>query len=105
MTVGLTLCVYQFIIHNFYCTITDVVHFPHPQHLIVCFELFGYAFTLCKLFYEPIKHFCRFFVDICEVSGKFTTCKKVRISYRVLLLNIAQMPLTPNSDFNFWLFR
>ena len=85
MTVGLTLCVYQFIILNFYCTITDVVHFPHPQHLIVCFELFGYAFTLCKLFYEPIKHFCRFFVNIGKMVVELAGCKQIVIEYPVVV--------------------
>lgn len=33
------------------CSVTDIVHLLYPQHLIICFELFGYAFLFGELFY------------------------------------------------------
>lgn len=35
----------------------DAVHPSNPLHLIVCFGLCVHALTLCRLFYEPEKHF------------------------------------------------
>ena len=62
----------EFIIDNFLCSVVDIVHFMHPQHLIIRFELFGYAFLFGELFHKPIKHFIRFFVNICEIGGELT---------------------------------
>jgi|GEM_PF-4906086 len=44
-----TLCVDQLVIYDLHCPVPDVVHSLHPQHLILCFELFGDAFALCHL--------------------------------------------------------
>ena len=41
----------QFCIDYFRCTVTNIVHLPHPQHLILCFELLSHTFLFGKLFY------------------------------------------------------
>ena len=35
--------IYHFIIDDFFGAVADIVHLPHPLHLIIGFELFGYA--------------------------------------------------------------
>ena len=62
----------NFIVYDFFGTIADVIHTLHPQHLIIRFELFGYAFLFGELFHKPIKHFIRIFVNICEIGGELT---------------------------------
>ena len=32
-------------VYDFHCPVPDVVHPLHPQHLILCFELFGRTLT------------------------------------------------------------
>lgn len=52
-------CLYrknQFCIYNFRCTVTDIVHLLYPQHLVGCFEFFGYIFFFGEFFYQPRKH-------------------------------------------------
>ena len=49
------LCIYQFIVYNLYSSVSDTVHPNNPFHLINGFELFGYALTLCHLFYKSRK--------------------------------------------------
>ena len=45
-------------------------HSLYPQHLIIRFELFVYSFLFGKLLHDSVKHFVRFFVNICEMSGE-----------------------------------
>ena len=47
--------IYQFRIYNFHCSIPDIIHSPHPQHHIGCFEFFGYIFFFSKVFHQPRK--------------------------------------------------
>ena len=47
----LRLLIDHFIIYDFLCAVADIVHLPHPLHLILCFELLGHPLTLCYLFY------------------------------------------------------
>ena len=49
----LRLVVNYIVIYDFCGSAADVVNPSNPFHLIVCFEFFCYAFTLCNLFYDP----------------------------------------------------
>ena len=65
----------QFCVNNFGCSVAYVVHALYPKQLIPCFELFGDAFLFGKLFYKPVKHFIRFFINVGKVIVKFTRCQ------------------------------
>ena len=47
----ISLYIYQFAIDNFFRTVAYIIHSLYPQHLILCFKLFGYAFLFGELFY------------------------------------------------------
>ena len=57
-----------FLIYDFHCSTTDVIHSGNPLHLVICFKFFGHTLTLCHLFYEPKEHFFRLFVDVRKVA-------------------------------------
>ena len=46
----------QLINNNLCCLIESIIYFLHPQHLVSCLKLFGYAFLFGKLFYQPKEH-------------------------------------------------
>ena len=96
----LRLVVNYIVIYNFYSSISDVIHPGNPLHLIACLELFGHTFTLCHLFYEPKKHILSLFVYICKVSVQFAFCEQGRIKTFAVHLDILQVPLSPNADFD-----
>ena len=90
----------QLCIYNLFRSVADIVHTLHPQHLIFCFELFGYAFLFGELFYQPKEHILCLIVDISKVSGQFAACQPIGIVDFVVLLDVAQMPFSPYPDFN-----
>ena len=96
----LRLVVNYIVIYDFCGSATDVVNPSNPFHLIVCFEFFCYAFTLCNLFYEPKKHILCLLVYISKVSVQFAFCEQGRIKTFVVRLDILQVPLSPNTDFD-----
>ena len=88
----------QIVVYNFCGSAADIVHFLHPLHLIFRFERFGYALTLCHLLYELRKHFVCLLVDVGKVSVHLAACQQIEIKDLAILLDIPQMPLTPNAD-------
>ena len=94
----LLLVVNYIVIYDFGSSATDVIHPSNPLHLIVCFELFGHALTLCHLFYEPKKHILGLLVYIGKVSVQFAFCEQGRIKTFAVRLDIPQVPLSPNAD-------
>ena len=60
----LRLVVNYIVIYDFCGSAADVIHSSNPLHLIVCFELFGHALTLCHLFNQTIKGFFRVVVEL-----------------------------------------
>ena len=96
----LLLVVNYIVIYDFGSSATDVVHPSNPLHLIVCFELFGHALTLCHPFYEPKKHIFSLLVYIGKVSVQFAFCEQGRIKTFAVHLYILQVPLSPNADFD-----
>ena len=63
-----TLCIDQLVIYDLYCPVPDVVHPLHPQHLILCFELFCHALTLCHLLCQQKHLLLRLFVDVGQIG-------------------------------------
>jgi len=98
------LYIYQLCIYNLCCTVADIVHSLHPQHLVFCFELFGYAFLFGELFSQPKEHILCLLVDVGEVGGEFAACQQIGVSDFVVLFDVPQMPLAPYPDINLWLF-
>lgn len=92
-------------IYDFCRYVTDIVHPSNPFHLILCFELFGYALTLSHLFYQPKKHFLSLPVDFGKMSVQFPACQQVIIQNFVIPLQIPCVPLSPYSDRLFFFGR
>ena len=87
-------------IYDFCGSAADVIHPSDPLHLIVCFEFFGYALTLCHPFYEPKKHILCLLVYVGKVSVQFAFCEQGRMKTFAVRLDILQVPLSPNADFD-----
>ena len=62
---------YHLDINNFSGKITDIVHLPHPCHLVGGFELFGYAFLFGEFSYQPRKESLCLFFDVGKVGMEF----------------------------------
>ena len=101
---NVSLSVNQVIVNDFCDLISDIVHFSNPLHLIFCFELFSNTFLLRKLFNELVKHFVCFLINICKIRREFAARQQVCVDNRMVIFEVSQMSLAPNSDFNLWLF-
>ena len=64
----LCLIIDQFTIDYFHCSIPDTVHPLHPQHLILCLELFGDTLTLCHLLCQQEHLFLCLIVDVSKIG-------------------------------------
>ena len=73
------LCVDQLMVYDCHCPIPDVVHALYPQHLILCFELFSDALTLCNLLCQQEHLLRRLFVDVSKVGIQPAADQQLRI--------------------------
>jgi len=92
-------------IYDFHCPVTDVVHPLHPQHLILCFELFCDALTLGYLLYQQEHFFLSLFIDVGKVGIQSAAGQKLRVQGFSLRLDVPQVPSSPNADRSFILGR
>ena len=92
---ALPLGVNQLCIYDFCCTVTNIIHSRNPQHLIVCFKLFGYAFFFGELFYQPKEQFLCLFIYVGEICGQLAARQQIGVSDFVVLLYVPQMPILP----------
>ena len=51
----LRLCVNEFCVYNFCCSLTNIIHPTNLHHLVISFEFFGYTLTLCHLFNQAVE--------------------------------------------------
>ena len=65
------LSVNQFVVDDFGRPDAGIVYPPDPYHLILRFECFGHALTLCHLLYQTGKHSLRLPVDVGKVDVQF----------------------------------
>lgn len=72
-----SLCVDESFAHHFVDSTTNIVHLPHPSHLVDGFELFRDAFFFSVFFYQPRKEGLCFFLYIGEVGMKFTGSEQI----------------------------
>ena len=97
------LCAYALCIDNIYLdyfkfSAADIIHPPDPFHLVVGFQRFGNTICICHLLYQPRKKFLCPSVDIRKIGVQFATCQQSGISHTAMLLEIAEMPLSPYPD-------
>ena len=85
-------------IDSFGCTVSAGVHPPDPFHLIIGFQRFCDALCICHLFYQPKKKLLRLPVNIRKIGVQFTAGQQVGIAHTAMLLEIAEMPLSPYPD-------
>lgn len=52
----LQLVVNYIVVYDFCGFVADIIHSSDPLHLVIRFEFFCHALTLCQLFYKPKKH-------------------------------------------------
>ena len=85
-------------IDSFGCTVSAGIHPPDPFHLIVGFQRFRNALSICHLFYQPKKKLLCLSVNVRKIGVQFATCQQVGIAHTAMLLEIAEMPLPPYPD-------
>ena len=76
-------------VYDFRCPIPDIVHLPHPKHLILSLELLGNIFTRGKLFYQLKKHSFCLFVQIGQISVQLSGDLQLRIQRFAVLPDIS----------------
>jgi len=91
-------------IHNLHCSITNIIHLLHPQHLLFSFELFRYIFFFRQLFYQPGKHFLCLLVNIRKITVQLAACEQIGVKYLAVLFEVTQMPLSPNAHWLLFFF-
>ena len=75
----------QFFEDDFFCTVSNIVHPPHPRHLVGGFELFGDIFFFGKVFYQSRKELLGLFFDIGKVGIEFSGSEQIVIQNFVML--------------------
>ena len=85
-------------IDSFGCTVSAGIHPPDPFHLVAGFQRFRNALSICLFFYQPKEKLLRLSVNIRKIGIQFTAGQQVGISHTVMLLEIAEMPLSPYPD-------
>ena len=85
-------------IYDLHCTVPDVVHPLHPQHLILRLELFGDALTLWHLPCQQEHLLRRLLVDVGQVGVQPTAGQQLRVKGFTLLFEVSQVSLPPNAD-------
>ena len=91
-------------IDSFGCMVSAGIHPSDPFHLVVGFQRFRNALSICHLLYQPKKKLLCLSVNICKMGVQFTAGQQVGISHTAMLLEIAEMPLTPYPDWPIFLF-
>lgn len=91
-------------IDSFGCTVSAGIHPSDPFHLVVGFQRFRNALSICHLLYQPKKKLLCLSVNIRKMGVQFTAGQQVGISHTAMLLEIAEMPLTPYPDWPIFLF-
>ena len=66
--------------------------------MIFRFEGFRNALFFGKLLYQPRKQCFCLLVEVCKVIVQLADGQQVGIAYTVMLLEIAEVPLSPYSD-------
>ena len=73
--IGFDLCKNHFCIHDFPGRFMQRIYLAYPFHRLLGFELFGYTFTLCHLFYQPKKQFFCLSVNIHKIAVQPAACQ------------------------------
>ena len=85
-------------VYDLHCSISDAVHSLYPQHLILCFELFGDALTLCHLLCQQEYLLRRLFAYVGQIGIQSATGQKLHVQGFSLRLDVPQVPLSPYPD-------
>ena len=91
-------------IDSFGCTVSAGIHPPDPFHLVVDFQRFRNALSICHLLYQPKKKRLCLSVNVRKIGVQFTAGQQVGIAHTAMLLEIAEMPLSPYPDWLIFLF-
>lgn len=73
-------------IHNFYCTIANIIHPSHPRQLVGSFELFDDAFFFGAFFYQPEKNGLHLFFDVGKLGMEFSRSEQIVIQNFAVVL-------------------
>lgn len=84
--IALILLINNFAIYNFHCTVVNVIHQLHSQHLIFCFELFCHILFCSHFLNQPTKHIFGLFVDVSKITVQFATCEQRNINHPFMFL-------------------
>lgn len=101
----MSLCVYDFLVHNLSCRCSDIVHPADPRHLVICLELFRHALALGHLLNRPGELHFGLLVNVRQAAARLAVQQQTVVAGLAVLPDIPQMPLTPQTDglsFLFW---
>lgn len=88
----------QFRVYDLFCTIPDAVHASNPLQLVLCFELFRDALGSGHLRNQGIKLLVGLSINLPQIVIQSAGGEKIGICNAPVLLQPAQMPLTPDTD-------
>lgn len=101
---ALFLVIYYLLVHNFRCSIANVIHLPHPQYWAIRFQFFRNIFFFGKVFYQPRKKILSLFFDAGKIRMQFFRCEQIVISYTMVLFEIPPVSVRPYANMQFRLF-
>ena len=90
----------QITIYNISRRCSNGIHPLHPFNLIFRFQLFRNTIPFRHLFYKQVEHFFHIFVQIGKIAIQFAACQQIGLKHSSVLLDIAQAPLSPNTDWS-----
>ena len=76
----------------------DVIHSLYPFELVLLFELFGDAFGICHLFYQPGEQFLCLTVDFGEMRKQSAVHKHYVEFHTFVVLEIITVSDAPSAD-------
>lgn len=80
-----SLCVDNFFAYNFNYFASNIVHPPHPRHLVGGFELFCDTFFFGVFFYQPRKESLRLFFGVGKVGMKLAGSEQIVVQHFMVL--------------------
>ena len=84
--------------HNLLRTSNNIIHLPHPHHLILCFQFLCHALLLLHLFHNPIQHLMAFLINIMQIFIQLSFKQQLHIISMSELLQILTSHMSKLSD-------
>lgn len=98
-------CINQFMTHDLFGGVADIVHPSHPFHLILCFQGFRYTLLFRHLTDDPFLHIKGLLLDICQMLDQLTFRQQIIVEDLMLILQELPSKLRVHLQLNLRLLR